>query len=136
MASPNSDLLWLLQQRGERHRIVIETKRQDQGHLGNLLTFQRSPLEIIANPVNGKGISQSIQTTWISSPDAGNLFRENLFGGSSPQTLKLRTYHLLLGSNNCGLSTERRAKIPSRSHIEPRELHKNLTIDSFLSSYF
>ena len=62
--------------------------------------------------MNGGGISQSIQmsssspkntslysnTLTISSGKrAGNLFRENIFGGRPPQTLKLRTYPLFFG---------------------------------------
>ena len=113
--------------------------------------FQSFPLEITANLVNGERISQSNQTTkprfrllkkpslrmgtikylpkhrfiliTSSGKRAGNLFLEKYFGARSPQTLLLRTSHLLSGCNNCRPSIREKGEYFFLG-IEPRELHK------------
>ena len=60
--------------------------------------------------------------TISSGKRAGSLFLEKYFGGRSPHTLLLSTYHVLLGSKSCGLLTQEKGEEPFLGAIDPRKI--------------
>ena len=105
-----------------------QTKRRSHDFVfWRSLPFERAPSNVCTK--------LRFTLTTSSGKRAGNFkFLEKYFGARSPQTLLLRTFHLLSDCSNCRHSIRRMANISSSALN--RANCTNLTVDSFLSSYW